>query len=599
MDKMLSTLQKIMQEVTAHSRFTQAVQTLVVRVKSAMRTDVCSIYLRDQSGAAYTLVATDGLNPTQVGLAVIPSELGIVGLVGSRAEPINLQEASQHPRFHYLPESGEEAFHAFLGVPIIHQRKTLGVLVVQQEAQRRFDESEEAFLVTLAAQLAAVIAHAEAIGQSALEDVGDASLDDACFTGVPGAPGLAIGTAVMVHPVADLDTVPERTAHSPTTELQLFERALHAVRDQMQGLIEQLADSLPEQELALFDAFLHMLDDNALAGDIRTRIQEGQWAQGAVKQVIREHVNRFEMMDDAYLRERGSDVKDLGTRLLANLQDIRDKKDQFPADTVLVGQEVTATMLANIPLDRLRGIASQQGSRNSHMAILARALGIPAVLGAVELPEYELEGEMLLVDGHYGEVYTRPSEPRLRLSQELIEQEREFDEELLTLCDLPCVTRDGWRVQLWVNIGLAGDLNRALDLGAEGIGLYRTEIPFMSKESFPTEQEQLDLYREQMEVFEPRPVTMRTLDIGGDKALSYFPIHEENPFLGWRGIRVTLDHPEIFKVQVRAMILANAGLRGELRIMLPMVSRLEELRTAKFLINEAYSEVVEEAGPVK
>ena len=365
------------------------------------------------------------------------------------------------------------------------------------------------------------------------------------------------------------------------------------------NIIEQFSNSLPKQELALFDAYLHMLDENALAGDIRAEVQLGQWAQGALKKVIREHVSRFELMEDPYLRERGADVKDLGLRVLANLQDIRDKKTKFPKNTVLVGEEVTPAMLANLPTERLCAIVSNRGSSNSHVAILARAMGVPAVMGAVDLPTYDLEDETLIVDGHYGEVFTRPTQNRIDLSRELMEQERVFDEELTELKDVPCVTRDGWRLLLWVNNGLSGDLTRSLDRGAEGIGLFRTEIPFMSQDRFPTEAEQLTLYREHMEAFEPRPVTMRTLDIGGDKSLSYFPIAEENPFLGWRGIRVTLDHPEILLVQVRAMIKANAGLEGTLRIMLPMISSLSELLAAKKLINQAYDEVTEEGVVVK
>ena len=226
-------------------------------------------------------------------------------------------------------------------------------------------------------------------------------------------------------------------------------------------------------------------------------------------------------------------------------------------------------------------------------------MGVPAVMGALDLPAYELEGAEMIVDGHYGDVYTRPSPARLTENRLLLQQEQVFAEELNDLKELPGVTRDGWQVQLWVNIGLSGDITRSLDRGAEGIGLFRTEVPFMSKDRFPTEQEQRTLYREHMEAFEPRPVTMRTLDIGGDKALSYFPIQEENPFLGWRGVRVTLDHPEIFLVQVRAMLKANAGLRGILRIMLPMISSLIEFRRAKGLIDQAYSEVIEEGVDVK
>lgn len=600
MDSMLATLRRIMQRLAAQPRFAEAVRLLVHEVKTAMGTDVCSIYLIDAARSAYTLAATDGLNASQIGKAQIPVNDGLVGLVGQRAEPLNLEVAKNHPQFLYLPESGEDAFSSFLGVPIIHQARTLGVLVVQQEISRRFDESEEAFLVTLAAQLATVVAHAHAVGDSALHSTElEEALADACFVGVGGAPGVAIGTAVMVHPVANLDAVPEKPAKDTAAEIQAIDRALDAVRRDISHIMQEFERSLPAQELALFEAYLHMLDDNALAGDIRDRIHEGQWAQGALKQVIREHVSRFEMMEDPYLRERGADVRDLGLRLLAYLQDIRDKKSEFPPDTVLVGEEVTPSLLASVPVENLTAIVSARGSRNSHMAILARALDIPAVMGAADLFDFDLEAETLVVDGDYGEVFTRPSDRRLALNRELIAQGQVFEQELDELKDLPCITRDGWRVQLWVNIGLTGDLTRSLDRGAEGIGLFRTEIPFMSKESFPTEQEQLQLYREQMEAFEPRPVTMRTLDIGGDKSLSYFPIQEENPFLGWRGIRVTLDHPEIFLVQVRAMIKANADLNGVLRIMLPMISSPAELQSAKALIDQAYAEVVDEGVNVK
>jgi len=596
---MLKTLRQVIQRFTAHSHFSDAVTMLVTDVKVAMKADVCSIYLLNNSKDAYALAATDGLNMDEVGSVTLALGQGLVGQVGRRAEPLNLEDAHTHPRFHFLPETGEGAFHAFLGVPIIHQRRVLGVLVVQQGESRKFDESEEAFLVTLAAQLATMVSHAEAIGDSALRETSQDGLEDSCFIGVAGAPGIAIGVAVVMHPVANLDAVPERQADSVTVELLLLDRALEAVRTDIKRISEQFSTSLPKQELALFDAYLHMLDENALAGDIRGEVQLGQWAQGALKKVIREHVSRFELMEDPYLRERGADVKDLGVRLLAYLQDIRDKKTVFHPNSVLVAEEVTPSMLASVPAERLCAIVSNRGSSNSHVAILARAMGIPAVMGAIDLPTYALEDETLLVDGDYGEIFTRPSDTRIALNREFMEQERVFDEELADLKDLPCITQDGWRVALWVNIGLSGDLTRSLDRGAEGIGLFRTEIPFMTADRFPTEAEQGAIYREHMEAFSPRPVTMRTLDIGGDKSLSYFPITEENPFLGWRGIRVTLDHPEIFLVQVRAMIKANAGLEGILRIMLPMISSVSELLAAKELINQAYDEVTEEGVQVR
>ena len=596
---MLNMLRKIVQDVTQEGNFAVSVQRLAAHIKDALGTEVCSIYLTATADTGYVLAATDGLNASRIGEVLLAQDQGLVGLVGRRAEPLNLEAAPSHPNFYFVPEIGEEPFNAFLGVPILHQGRVLGVLVVQQREPRRFDESEEAFLVTLSAQLATTVAHAEALGSSIVAGVSADLITNGQFKGFAGAPGIGIGTGVVMHPIADLDAVPSRPAEDITIELMLLDRAIEAVRNDIRSLMQSLQASLPQEELALFDAYLHMLDDGALAGDIREVVRRGEWAQGALRKVIRQHVGRFEIMDDPYLRERGTDVKDLGVRVLAYLQRIREKKTQFPDDAILVGEEITPAMLGAIPAEQLRGVVSLRGSGNSHVAILARAMGVPAVMGALDLPAYELEGAVVIVDGHYGDVYTRPSEERLRENQSLLQQEQVFAAELDDLKELPCVTLDGWRVQLWVNIGLTSDITRSLDRGAEGIGLFRTEVPFMSQDRFPTEVEQRALYREHMEAFDPRPVTMRTLDIGGDKSLSYFPIQEENPFLGWRGIRVTLDHPEIFLVQVRAMLKANADLLCDLRIMLPMISSLTELRRAKQLIDQAYAEVLEEGVQVK
>ncbi len=597
---MLASLREIVQDVASAGSFREALDLLVIDIRAALGTEVCSVYLVDPHQNAFLFAANEGLNQELVGQFTLSREEGLVGLVAERAEPINLEDASTHPRFRYLEEIGEEAFNAFLGVPIIHHRTVLGVLVVQQRKSRRFDESEEAFLVTLAAQLATVVAHAQATGEVvALTSTPDAVREDELYRGVAGSPGIALGTAVVMLPLADLSSVPDRQTDDVTAELLIFDRAVETVREDIKRISEQFAESLPAEELALFDAYLHMLDDGAIPGDVRDRIRLGQWAQGALRQVIREHLRTFEQMEDPYLRERGADVKDLGLRVLAVLQDARTKKQNFPDDTVLVGEEVTAGMLANVPAESLKAIVSVRGAGSSHVAILARALGVPAVMGAVDLPLYGIEHQEMAVDGFYGEVYCSPSEATRERFQLLIDEEDEFSAELEELKDLPSVTNDGWRIRLWVNIGLTGDLSRSLDRGAEGIGLFRTEVPFMTQERFPTEEEQRVIYRDHMEAFEPRPVTMRTLDIGGDKALSYFPIIEENPFLGWRGIRVTLDHPEIFLAQVRAMIKANAGLEGLLRIMLPMISGLDEVEEAMALVHRAYDEVLEEGVEVK
>src|SRR5690606_24756617 len=453
----------------------------------------------------------------------------------------------------------------------------LGVLVVQQVERRRFDEHEEAFLVTCSAQLAGVIAHAQATGSILhIDQSGTRTVGSARFHGVPGAAGIAIGHAVVVSPPADLRAVPHRTCTDIEAELRFFNDCLCAVRKDVRDLGSKLSDRLAPQEQALFDVYLAMLGDNALPAEVVEKIRGGEWAQGALSQVILAHVRTFEMMEDRYLQERSVDVKDLGRRLLAYLQAADTDPIVYPERTVLVGEELTASMLGDVPKENLVGLVSVQGSGNSHVAILARAMGIPTVMGCLDLPFTQVEGAELILDGYNGIVYyNAPAEVRSQF-QALAAEEQQISKGLEVLRDLACETTDGHRIPLWVNTGLMADVVRSLERGAEGVGLYRTEVPFLLRDRFPSEEEQRAIYREQLEPFAPLPVTMRTLDIGGDKSLPYFPIEEDNPFLGWRGIRVTLYHPEIFLVQVRAMMKASQGLNN-LRIMLPMVSNVQEL----------------------
>ncbi|MBA4681487.1 MAG: phosphoenolpyruvate--protein phosphotransferase, partial [Pseudomonas sp.] len=590
---MLNTLRKIVQEVNAAKDLKAALTIIVQRVKEAMGSQVCSVYLLDPETNRFVLMATDGLNKRSIGkVSMAPSE-GLVGLVGSREEPLNLEDAASHPRYRYFAETGEERYASFLGAPIIHHRRVMGVLVVQQKERRQFDEGEEAFLVTMSAQLAGVIAHAEATGSIRGLGRQGKGVQEAKFVGVPGAPGVAVGTAVVVLPPADLNVVPDRSVDDIAAELELFDKALGWVREDMQELSEKLATQLRKEERALFDVYLMMLEDAALGNEVRKVIRTGQWAQGALRQVVLDHVKRFELMDDAYLRERASDVRDLGRRLLAYLQEERKTTLVYPDNTILVSEELSPAMLGEVPEGKLVGLISVTGSGNSHVAIFARAMGIPTVMGVVDLPYSKIDGIKLIVDGYHGEVFTNPSELLSKQYAEVLEEERQLTEGLDALRALPCETLDGHRMPLWVNTGLLADVARAQQRGAEGVGLYRTEVPFMVNERFPSEKEQLATYREQLQAFHPLPVTMRTLDIGGDKSLSYFPIKEENPFLGWRGIRVTLDHPEIFLVQTRAMLKASEGLNN-LRILLPMISGIQELEEALHLIHRAWGEVRDE-----
>ena len=592
---MLGTLRKIVQEVNAAKDLKAALGIIVLRVREAMGSQVCSVYLLDPELDRFVLMATEGLNKKAIGKVSMAHNEGLVGLVGSREEPLNLEHASEHPRYRYFAETGEERYASFLGAPIIHHRRVMGVLVIQQKERRQFDEGEEAFLVTMSAQLAGVIAHAEATGSIRGLGRQGKGIQETRFIGIPGAPGAAVGTAVVVLPPADLEVVPDKSIekHEIKGELALFESALESVRSDMRALSERLASQLRREERALFDVYLMMLDDSALGGEVTRLIRTGQWAQGALRQVVSDHVMRFEMMDDAYLSERASDVKDIGRRLLGYLQAARKQTLTYPEKTILVSEELSPSMLAEVPEGRLAGMVSVLGSSNSHVAILARAMGIPTVMGAVDLPYSKVDGIEMIIDGTRGEIITNPAKVLREQYLQLVEQERQLSAGLDVLRELPCETIDGHRIPLWVNTGLLADVVRAQERGAEGVGLYRTEVPFMIKERFPSEKEQMAIYREQLEAFHPLPVTMRTLDIGGDKSLPYFPIKEENPFLGWRGIRVTLDHPEIFLLQTRAMLKASAGLNN-LRILLPMISGIRELEESLHLIHRAWGEVRDE-----
>ena len=595
---MLEKLRKIVQKVNAAEDLQSALRIIVHRVRETLEAQVCSVYLLDKDINSHVLMASEGLNETAVGHVSLPVGEGLVGLVAKHAEPINLQDASLHPSYHYLQETGEENFNSFLGVPIIHHRSVLGVLVVQNDKRHRFDEGEEAFLITLSAQLAGVIAHAEATG--AIEGISPSGhkTSDTVFPGVSASSGVAIGHAVVLFPLADLSQIPNRQASNIESEVEFFNSCLNAVRKDIRDLHSKIAGHVAEGERQLFDVYLHMLDDDALGNEVVERIKQGNWAQGALAYVAHEHVRNFEIMEDEYLSERAVDIKDLCSRVLFYLQEKEPVITDYSTDTILVSEELTPAMLAEVPKDKLKGMISIKGSGNSHVAILARTMGIPTIMGAVDLPYNKLDGREIIVDGYKGEVISNPSDQLRKRYLNTIKEQDLLIAELDELKDLPCVTADNHRVNLWINTGLISDVIHSLDQGAEGIGLFRTEEPFLLHERFPSEQEQSDIYREQLRAFAPKPVTMRTLDVGGDKALPYFPIEEANPSLGWRGIRVTLDHPEIFMAQIRAMLRASIGFEN-LQIMLPMVSNVGEVNSAMQLLKKAHNELILEGLEVK
>ncbi|NMP14866.1 phosphoenolpyruvate--protein phosphotransferase [Thalassotalea sp. Y01] len=587
---MLTTLRRIVLAFTQEPELNKALGNMVADVKQALKTDCCSIYLADYQQQHFLLMASDGLAQASLGHTTIGFSEGLVGLVGQREEPINIANAQFHPRFKHAPEVKEEDLNAFMGTPIIHQRKVLGIISVQQRQSRQFNENEEAFLVTLAAQLAVVIANIESkeiLSRSKHQQ------NRQFIQGVPASPGLAIGNLYVSYPKAQLSGISLRKSDNKEQQLSLFNVAVRQTHDDLMNMSERMQGAIPEDTLDIFEMYRHMLESASLGEEITDKIAQGWSAESALKLVIEQYVVKFEAVDDAYIRERATDIKDLGNRVLYHLQQETSSRVHFPEQMILVAEEVTVSLLAEYQDKSLKAIVSLQGSTSSHAVILARALGFPAIVAVGNIPLSLFSDKQAVIDGYSGEIYLSPDEAILNEYRHLVKEEQELQQIVAQVVNLPAVTQDGRSIELLLNAGLSTEFNESMKNGAVGIGLYRTEIPFMERNCFPSEQEQICWYKTVLESFQRQPVVMRTLDIGGDKALSYFPIEEDNPFLGWRGIRITLDHPEIFLVQVRAMLAANIG-QGNLEIMLPMVSSLNEVDDAMRLINQAYYEISNE-----
>lgn len=581
---MLSQLREIVEQVSKVEDVHQALDILVKQTCSAMSTECCTVYLANEEMQRLELMATQGLRFKGDKIHIRFSE-GLVGLVKRSAEPLNLAEASKHPNFKYFSELGEEIYQSFLGTPIIYRKQVLGVLVVQQKQPRQFNEMEESFLVTLAAQLAVIIAHAQTQGLWRLEKKQQA------IRGVPASSGVAIGEFWLDDTQPELSEVCPASTLDVEREQELLLLAIEAALNDFRRMRKKLDSEINKDALAIFDLFTHLLNDPMLRKDLKAQIQKGDRADWALRQIVESYSNRFARMSDVYLRERAQDIRELGHRLLYFLHNTEQEQPVLEHPVILVVRELTATILASIPKDKLLAVVSTEGAANSHAAILSRALGIPAVMGAgINLKA--ISGKQGIVDGYSGKILVTPSRQLLKEYRALVNEERELSSMVNQRILEPACTKDNQRIEILLNAGLSADTNIAENQGVDGVGLYRTEISFLLQHRFPSEEEQTQQYQAVLNTYPNKRVVMRSLDIGGDKALPYLPIEEDNPFLGWRGIRFTLDHPDIFLMQVRAMMRASAESQN-LSILLPMVSGAQELDDAIVLIERAYQEVSE------
>ena len=584
---MLTRLREIVEKVASAPRLNEALDILVTDICAAMETEVCSVYLADHDRRCYYLMATRGLKKPRGRIVALAFDEGLVGLVGRLAEPINLADAQKHPSFKYIPAVKEGRFRAFLGVPIIQRRQLLGVLVVQQRELRQFDESEESFLVTLATQIAGILS------QSQLNAL-FGQYRQTRIRALPASSGVAIAEGWMDVSLPLMEQVYEASTLDTASERERLTGALEEAANEFRRYSKRYSAGAQKETAAIFDLYSHLLSDARLRRELFAEVDKGAVAEWAVKKIIEKFAEQFAALSDGYLKERAGDLRTLGQRLLFHLDDSIQGPNTWPERIVLVADELSATTLAEVPQDRLAGVVVRDGAANSHAAIMVRALGIPTVMGADIQPSL-LHGHTLIVDGYRGELLVDPEPVLLQEYQRLISEENELSRLAEDDLERASELKSGERVKVMLNAGLSPEHEEKLGNFVDGIGLYRTEIPFMLQSGFPSEEEQVAQYQGMLQMFNEKSVTLRTLDIGADKQLPYMPISEENPCLGWRGIRITLDQPEIFLVQVRAMLRANAA-TGNLSILLPMVTSLDEVDEARRLIDRASREVEEMIG---
>ncbi|CRL64041.1 phosphoenolpyruvate--protein phosphotransferase [Proteus vulgaris] len=582
---MLTRLREIVEKVAMAAGLPEALELLVKETCQAMHTDVCSIYLADKQRSCFYLMATKGLKKPRGRAVSLSFDEGVVGEVGRLSELINLADIREHPSFKYLPQVKEDDLRAFLGVPIVYRRQLLGVLVVQQKERRLFNESEESFMVTLATQLGATLSQVQTkglFGQYRQSRIKALSIS----TGVV----MAYGWQEVSQPI--LENVFKASALDIKAELNRLTVALEDATAECRRFSKRFMANAQKESAAIFDLYSHLLNDPQLKHKMTAIITQGYVAEWAVKVVVEKVSAQFSSLKDGYMRERASDLKALGRRLLFHLDDEVSSTNIWPERFILVADELSASLLAELPEQQLAGVIVRDGATHSHSAILVRAMGIPAIMGADIQPEL-LHNRMLILDGYRGEIFIEPEPFIAQEYKQIIDEESVLSQIAEEQLEHQAVLKNGESVSVQLNAGLNIKYEQRISMGIDGVGLYRTEIPFMLQSGFPSEDEQKNRYREILSFFPDKPVVLRALDVGADKQLPYMPINEENPCLGWRGIRVLLDQPEIFLIQLRAMLKANLEFKN-LKILLPMVTSIDEIDEARTLLLRACDEVSRE-----
>lgn len=553
---------------------------IVVLIANNMVAEVCSVYVM-RADSLLELYATEGLNREAVHLTTMRVGEGLVGAIAKSAEPLSLIEAQDHPSFSYKPETGEEVYHSFLGVPILRGGNTLGVLVVQNKARRAYSDEEIEALQTTAMLLAEMVASGE------LQAIAKPGADIAvrrpiALKGSAIAEGIGLGHVVMHEPRI---VVTQIIAEDSAREIARLESALGEMRAALDELIDSSSDAGPGEHREVLETFRMFAQDKGWLRRLREAVATGLTAEAAVERVQNDARAKLQRQTDPYLRERLHDLDDLANRLLAHLTgaSLAADRNELPDNAILVARAMGPAALLDYERSHLRGLVLEDGGASSHVAIIARALGIPCVGEVANVTTLVEPGDAIIIDGGSGEVQLRPMPDIEAAYAEKARMRARRQERYKAIAPLPAVSRDGVQVGLHMNAGLLIDVPHVNEMNADSIGLFRTELQFMLAQTFPRISQQYALYRGVLDAVPDRPVTFRTLDIGGDKVLPYMAWHEEeNPALGWRAIRIGLDRPGLLRTQLRAMLRAAEG--RDARIMFPMVAEVAEFDAAQAIV---------------
>ena len=553
---------------------------IVTHIAANMSTEVCSVYVR-RSDDMLELYASEGLKPESVHVTTLRKGQGLVGTIAASARPLNLTDAPKHPAFEYLPETGEDNYDSFLGVPILRAGRVLGVLVVQNSENRNYRYDEVEALETTAMVLAELIATGELDSLSGKGNTLDLSRP-LQVSGAPLADGLGLGYVMLHEPRVVVTNLFNENAES---EIERLREALIKLRVSIDVLFQSGNVPSEGEHREVLEAYRMFANDRGWNRRMEEAINNGLSAEAAVEKVQSDNRARMMRQPDPYLRERLHDFDDLANRLLRELVGKAHgvEAEELDGDVILVARNMGAAELLDYNNPRLRGLVLEEAGPNSHVVIVARALGIPVVGQLPGFVSNAERGNSIIVDGDLGTVNLRPANDVEHAYVEKLRFLTSRQKQFRKLRDKPAVTKDGQQIQLMMNAGLLMDLEQLYATGADGIGLFRTELQFMVSATLPRPGEQEELYRQVIANADGKPVTFRTLDIGGDKVLPYMQLaQEENPALGWRAIRLSLDRPGLLKSQIRALLKASAG--GHLRMMLPLVTQVWEIRQVRELI---------------